>query len=84
MFVFVPAGQGWQLHEAVCRARARQSGIKVIGPGDVMDDDLLRLGDAALGTGHRPSVFRSPSLRDEQGIRRAYKKAFGSRRASWR
>jgi len=28
-----------------------KAGIKVIGPGDVMDDDLLNgMGDAALGT----------------------------------
>src|ERR1700738_3354284 len=48
MFVFVPAGQGGNFMKQY--AERGLTGIKVIGPGDVMDDDLLNgMGDAALG-----------------------------------
>src|SRR6202047_1548487 len=51
MFVFVPAGQGGNFMKQYAERGLDKSGIKVIGPGDVMDDDLLNnMGDAALGT----------------------------------
>ncbi|MGG6499394.1 UNVERIFIED_CONTAM: ABC transporter substrate-binding protein, partial [Bacteroidetes bacterium 56_B9] len=49
MFVFVPAGQGGNFMKQYVERGLDKSGIKVIGPGDVMDDDLLNnMGDAAL------------------------------------
>jgi len=57
-----------------------KSGIKVIGPGDVMDDDLLNgMGDAALGTvtAHLYSAAH-PSAMNKAFVA-AYKKAFNSR-----
>src|SRR5437899_10682906 len=51
VFVFVPAGQGGNFMKQYAERGLDKSGIKVIGPGDVMDDDLLNgMGDAALGT----------------------------------
>ena len=51
MFVFVPGGQGGNFMKQFSERGLDKSGIKVIGPGDVMDDDLLNaMGDAALGT----------------------------------
>ena len=48
-----------------------KAGIKVIGPGDVTDDDLLNgMGDAVLGTVTAHIYSADASLRDEQGIRR--------------
>src|SRR5829696_4722166 len=48
MFVFVPAGQGGNFMKQYTERGL--SGIKVIGPGDVTDDDLLPgMGDAVLG-----------------------------------
>src|SRR6202789_756913 len=41
MFVFVPAGQGGNFMKQYAERGLDKSGIKVIGPGDVMDDDLL-------------------------------------------
>src|SRR6266700_4961556 len=50
VFVFVPAGQGGNFMKQYAERGLDKSGIKVIGPGDVMDDDLLNgMGDAALG-----------------------------------
>src|SRR6202012_966077 len=57
-----------------------KAGIKVIGPGDVMDDDLLNgMGDAALGvvTAHIYSAAH-PSQMNKDFVA-AYKKDFGSR-----
>src|SRR3954465_781511 len=51
VFVFVPAGQGGNFMKQYAERGLDKAGIKVIGPGDVMDDDLLNgMGDAALGT----------------------------------
>jgi branched-chain amino acid transport system substrate-binding protein len=57
-----------------------KTGIKVIGPGDVMDDDLLNnMGDAALGavTAHLYSAAH-PSAMNKEFVA-AYKKAFSNR-----
>ena len=38
-----------------------KSGIRLIGTGDVTDDDLLdEIGDVALGVDHHPPLFRRP------------------------
>src|SRR3954451_13098693 len=51
MFVFVPGGQGGNFMKQFSQRGLDKSGIRIIGPGDVMDDDLLNdMGDAALGT----------------------------------
>src|SRR3954454_20510451 len=51
MFVFVPGGQGGNFMKHFSERGLDKAGIKVIGPGDVMDDDLLNgMGDTALGT----------------------------------
>ena len=78
MFVFVPAGQGGNFMKQY--AERGLTGIKVIGPGDVMDDDLLNgMGDAALGavTAHLYSAAH-PSAMNKEFVA-AYKKAFSSR-----
>ena len=54
--------------------------IKVIGPGDVMDDDLLNgMGDAALGTvtAHLYSADHNSQMNKD--FVAAYKKMFGQR-----
>jgi branched-chain amino acid transport system substrate-binding protein len=78
MFVFVPAGQGGNFMKQY--AERGLTGIKVIGPGDVMDDDLLNgIGDAALGavTAHLYSAAH-PSAKNKDFVA-AYKKAFNQR-----
>src|SRR5438045_2765099 len=80
MFVFVPAGQGGNFMKQYAERGLDKSGIKVIGPGDVMDDDLLNvMCDAALGavTAHLYSAAH-PSAMNKDFVA-AYKKAYNSR-----
>jgi branched-chain amino acid transport system substrate-binding protein len=51
LFVFVPSGQGGTFMKQFVERGLDQAGIKVIGPGDVTDDDLLpAMGDQIIGT----------------------------------
>jgi branched-chain amino acid transport system substrate-binding protein len=51
IFIFVPSGQGGTFMKQFIERGLDKAGIKLIGPGDVTDDDLLPgMGDAALGT----------------------------------
>ena len=50
LFVFVPAGQAGTLARQFAERGLDKSGIKLIGPGDIVDDDdLLGTGDTLLG-----------------------------------
>jgi branched-chain amino acid transport system substrate-binding protein len=80
MFVFVPAGQGGNFMKQYAERGLDKSGIKVIGPGDVTDDDLLKdMGDAAMGvvTAHIYSVDHPSALNKE--FVAAYRKAYNTR-----
>src|SRR5580692_1640831 len=80
MFVFVPAGQGGNFMKQYAERGLDKAGIKVIGPGDVTDDDLLKdMGDAVLGTvtAHIYSAAHSSAANKE--FVAAYKKAYGQR-----
>jgi branched-chain amino acid transport system substrate-binding protein len=51
IFVFVPAGQGAVFVKQFIERGLDKAGIKIIGPGDVTDDDVLGgMGDAVIGT----------------------------------
>src|SRR5215468_10064821 len=51
LFVFLPSGQGAQFVKQFVERGLDKSGIKIIGPGDVTDDDLLNgMGEAVIGT----------------------------------
>ncbi len=51
IFVFVPAGQGAPFVKQFLERGLDKAGIKIIGPGDVTDDDVLNgMGDQVLGT----------------------------------
>ena len=51
LFVFVPAGQGAVFAKQFLERGLDEAGIKLIGPGDVTDDDVLpNMGDAMIGT----------------------------------
>jgi branched-chain amino acid transport system substrate-binding protein len=80
MFVFVPAGQGGNFMKQYAERGLDKSGIKVIGPGDVTDDDLLKdMGDAVIGavTAHIYSADHPSELNKE--FVAAYKKAYNTR-----
>ncbi len=51
IFVFVPSGQGGTFVKQFVERGLDKAGIKIIGPGDVMDDDQLNsMGDHVIGT----------------------------------
>lgn len=51
IFVFVPSGQGGAFAKQFAERGLDKAGIKLIGSGDVTDDDLLNgMGDAVLGS----------------------------------
>ena len=51
IFIFVPSGQGGSFMKQFAERGLDKSGIKLIGTGDVTDDDQLPgMGDAAIGT----------------------------------
>jgi branched-chain amino acid transport system substrate-binding protein len=51
VFVFVPSGQGGAFVRQFVEKGLDKAGIKMIGPGDVTDDDLVNgMGDSILGT----------------------------------
>jgi branched-chain amino acid transport system substrate-binding protein len=50
VFVFVPSGQGGAFVKQFIERGLDKAGIKLIGPGDVTDDDLLNgMGDQVIG-----------------------------------
>ena len=51
IFVFVPSGQGATFIKQFIERGLDKTGIKIIGPGDVTDDDLVNgMGDQVIGT----------------------------------
>jgi branched-chain amino acid transport system substrate-binding protein len=51
IFVFVPSGQGGAFVKQFVERGLDKAGVKLIGPGDVTDDDLLNgMGDQIIGT----------------------------------
>jgi len=80
LFVFVPGGQGGNFMRQFSERGLDKAGIKMIGPGDVMDDDLMgSMSDAALGTvtAHMYSAAHDSAL--NKAFVADYKAAFGSR-----
>jgi branched-chain amino acid transport system substrate-binding protein len=51
VFIFVPSGQGGIFVRQFLERGLDKAGIKIIGPGDVTDDDVLNgMGDQVIGT----------------------------------
>ncbi|MBF9195789.1 ABC transporter substrate-binding protein [Microvirga terrestris] len=76
LFVFVPSGIGAQFMKQFVERGLDKSGVKLIGPGDVTDDDILNgMGDVALGaitTQHYSAAHDSP---ENKAFVEAFKKA---------
>ncbi|MFL5432390.1 MAG: ABC transporter substrate-binding protein [Myxococcales bacterium] len=74
VFIFVPAGeQSVAFVKAFAERGLREAGIKIIGPGDVVDDDVLEsMGAPTLGiitTHHYSFAHESP---ENDAFRKAY------------
>lgn len=65
LFVFTPSGVGAQFMKQFVERGLDKAGVKLIGPGDVVDDDILNaIGDVALGaitTHHYSAAHDSPA-----------------------
>ncbi|MBL0404982.1 ABC transporter substrate-binding protein [Microvirga aerilata] len=76
LFVFVPSGIGAQFMKQFVERGLDKSGVKLIGPGDVTDDDILNgMGDVALGaitTQHYSAAHDSP---ENKAFVEAFKRA---------
>jgi branched-chain amino acid transport system substrate-binding protein len=76
IFVFVPSGVGSQFMKQFRERGLDRSGVKLIGTGDVTEDDILNeMGDVALGaitTHHYSAAHDSP---ENKAFVAAFKKA---------
>ncbi len=80
IFIFVPSGQGAQFVKQFIERGLDKAGVKIIGSGDVTDDDLLNgMGDQVIGTvtAHFYSAAH-PSPANKAFVE-AFKKATGFR-----
>ena len=80
IFIFVPSGQGAQFVKQFVERGLDKAGVKIIGSGDVTDDDLLNgMGDQVIGTvtAHFYSAAH-PSTANKAFVA-AFKKAAGFR-----
>jgi branched-chain amino acid transport system substrate-binding protein len=67
LFVFVPSGEGAAVMKQFAERGLREAGIRLIGTGDLTDDDILNdMGDPALGvvtSHHYSAAHDSPENR---------------------
>ncbi len=80
LFVFIPAGQAGPLARQFAERGLDKSGIKLIGPGDIVDDDdLPNTGDSLLGvvTAGFYSAAHPSAINKQYAA--AYQKATGHR-----
>jgi branched-chain amino acid transport system substrate-binding protein len=80
LFVFVPAGQAGTFAKQFAERGLDKAGIKLIGPGDIVDDnDLPGMGDSMLGvvTAGIYSAYHNSPMNKEYVA--AFKKANGLR-----
>jgi branched-chain amino acid transport system substrate-binding protein len=84
LFVFVPAGQAGAFARQFAERGLDKSGIKLVGPGDIVDDnDLVATGDTMLGVvtaGFYSAAHPSALNKDYVA---AYAKATGGKRANF-
>jgi branched-chain amino acid transport system substrate-binding protein len=84
VFIFVPSGQGGTFVKQFIERGLDKAGIKLIGPGDVTDDDLLNgMGDQVVGavTAHIYSAAH-PSAANKAYVA-AFKAANGGMRPNF-
>jgi branched-chain amino acid transport system substrate-binding protein len=75
LFIFVPSGEGAALTKQFAERGLPQAGVKLIGTGDVLDDDILNdMGEAVLGavTSHHYSAAH------DSAENRAFKQAYAA------
>ena len=84
LFVFVPAGQAGTFARQFSERGLDKSGIKLIGTGDVTDDDLLNgMGDAIIGTITAHIYSADHNSAANKAFVEAFKKANGGMRPNF-
>ena len=84
IFVFVPSGQGGIFVKQFLERGLDKAGIKIIGPGDVTDDDLLNgMGDAVIGTITAHFYSADHDSATNKAFVEAFKKANGGMRPNF-
>jgi branched-chain amino acid transport system substrate-binding protein len=84
LFVFVPAGQAGTFARQFAERGLDKSGIQLIGPGDIVDDnDLAATGDAMLGVVTAGFYSAAHPSKLNQEYVAAYAKATGGKRANF-
>ena len=87
LFVFVPSGQGGTFMKQFVERGLDKAGIKLIGPGDVTDDDQLprhgrrQRSASSRRTTTRPRIRRPTNKDYRRGLREGQQ---ASARTSWR
>jgi branched-chain amino acid transport system substrate-binding protein len=76
VYIFVPSGEGSALMKQFSERGMDKAGIKLIGTGDITDDDILNsMGDVAIGvvTAHHYSTSHKSALNTKfvQGFQKA-------------
>lgn len=84
LFVFVPSGVGAQLMKQAAERDLAGAGIRLIGTGDLTDDDILpQMGEVAIGTTtshHYSAAHPSP---ENERFRANYQRLSGGRRPNF-
>jgi branched-chain amino acid transport system substrate-binding protein len=84
IFVFVPSGQGGVFVKQFLERGLDKAGVKIIGPGDVTDDDLLNgMGDAVIGTITAHFYSADHDSATNKAFVEAFKKANGGMRPNF-
>jgi branched-chain amino acid transport system substrate-binding protein len=80
LFVFVPAGQAGTFAKQCAERGLDKSGIKLVGPGDIIDDDdLPTMGDMLVGVVTAGVYSAAHPSQFNKDYAAAYKKATGHR-----
>ncbi|MBY0382062.1 MAG: ABC transporter substrate-binding protein [Xanthobacteraceae bacterium] len=80
VFLFVPSQQAKDLFEAIAAHGITHAGIKIIGPGDITDDDFLKaMGDPALGVITAHFYSAAHVSRANQDFVEAYQASYNER-----
>ena len=76
VFVFVPSGVGAQFMKQFAERGLDKSGVRLIGPGDVTDDDILNdMGDVALNVITAQHYSAAHDSAENKAFLEAFKKA---------
>jgi branched-chain amino acid transport system substrate-binding protein len=84
LFIFAPSGEGAAVMKQFAERGLKDAGVRLIGTGDVVDDDILNdMGDPALGvvTSHHYSAAHDSA--ENRAFVEAYRKGYPNMRPNF-